>query len=83
MRWLPEASPARALAAVVVVGLLAVAGDVVIMSVYLRSDTRFGLLAVVAVAASLVRSGCALVAARHATVLRRRLADRTGPDAGR
>jgi hypothetical protein len=40
-------------------------------------------LAVIAVGASLIRVGCSLVAVRRTVALRRRLAARADPDAGR
>jgi hypothetical protein len=83
MRWLPETGPRRALAAVVAVGVLVIGGDAAIIAGYLGSGLPAGALAVVAVTASVIRSGCSVGAVGHAATLRRRLADRTGRDAGR
>jgi len=83
MRWLPETGPRRALVAVVAVGVLVVGADVAVIAVYLGSGWPARPLGVVAVAASVIRSGCCLGAVRHAAALHRRLVDRTGRDAHR
>lgn len=71
MRWLPESGPRRALAATHGVAALAVAGDLLVIAVYLRSGIPAGPLALTAVTASVARTGCGLVVLRHATALRR------------
>jgi hypothetical protein len=74
MRWLPEASPRRALAATIAVAAFALTGDVAVIGVYLVSGRPMYPLAAIAVAASLTRIICSVIAARHAAVLRNRLA---------
>jgi HAAS domain-containing protein len=72
MRWLPETGPGRALAGVVIVAGLAVTGDLAVIGVYLGSGGPARPLAVVAIAASLIRIGLSLVTIRHAAALRHR-----------
>ena len=71
MRWLPETGPQRALAATRGVAVLAVAGDLLIFAVCLRSTVAAGPLLATAVTASLIRIGCGLVVLRRTTALRR------------
>jgi hypothetical protein len=80
MRWLPDLSPSRALAATMTVAVLALLADLVIIGVYVRSDPPTQPLAGIAVAASLVRIVTSVVAIRHATALRQhalRLSERS------
>jgi hypothetical protein len=83
MRWLPEASPSGALTATMSVGVLTVCCDVAIVAGYLGSGRQPRSLAVVAVAASVIRIGCSLGAVHHVARWRGRLAEGTGRDAGR
>jgi hypothetical protein len=73
MRWLPEAGARRAVAAARAVALVVATGDVLIIGVYAHSGIPLRALAVVALAASLTRIGCAMLAARRASKLLRRL----------
>jgi hypothetical protein len=73
MRWLPEASPQRALTATTIVAALALAGDLTVITLYVLSDAPPTALAIPAVGASLIRSACSLITIRHATDMRHRL----------
>jgi hypothetical protein len=66
MRWLPEIGPHRALAAVLVVVGLVLAGDLTMVAVFARSSLPLTQLAIVAVAASVVRVAGSVVVVRHA-----------------
>ncbi|MGC5022730.1 permease prefix domain 1-containing protein [Micromonospora sp. DT47] len=69
MRWLPEASPQHALAATVTIAALALAGDVTVIAIYLRSEFPAQSLAAFAIAASLTRITFGLVTMRQATTM--------------
>jgi hypothetical protein len=71
MRWLPEAGPHRALAFVMVIALLVVAGDLTMVVAFARSDLAATSVAVIAVTASLVRIACGLVVVRRVVAVRR------------
>jgi hypothetical protein len=77
IRWLPEASPVRALTATIAVVALALAGDLTVIMLYVQSGAPMRALAIPAIGASLIRIACSLVILRHATLMRR---DRTRPD---
>jgi hypothetical protein len=79
IRWLPEASPRRALTATTTIAALALAGDFTVIAVYTGSDTAGQTLAVLAIAASLTRITCSLVAIRHATAMRHTTATTSEP----
>jgi hypothetical protein len=66
MRWLPEATPRRALSAAVAVAVLAFTGDTALIAIYAWSAAPARLLGAVAVAASLTRMACSAVTLRHA-----------------
>jgi hypothetical protein len=66
IRWLPEATPRRALSATIAVAALAVTADTALIAIYAWSAAPAGLLGGVAVAASLTRMTCSTVAVRHA-----------------
>jgi hypothetical protein len=85
IRWLPEASPDRALTATVAIAALAVVGDLTVITLYLQSGTPARPLAIVAIGASLTRIAGSVVTLRHATLMRRRSTLRASeaPDAGR
>ncbi|MEV4199645.1 permease prefix domain 1-containing protein [Micromonospora globbae] len=70
MRWLPEASPRHALAATTTIAVLALAGDITVIAIYLRSSTPAHSLAVFAIAASLTRIAASLLTLRHAVAMR-------------
>jgi hypothetical protein len=76
VRWLPEAGPRQALAAATAVGVLVVGADVSLVALYLGPGPTVRPLAIVAVAASVARIGCGLLAVRCVTTRRRRLAGR-------
>jgi hypothetical protein len=54
IRWLPEASPHRALTAAIAIALLALAGDLTVITLYLRSGAPVQQLAILAIGASLI-----------------------------
>jgi hypothetical protein len=66
MRWLPEATPRRALSATVAVAVLALTGDTALTAMYAWSAAPARLLGAIAVAASLTRMVCSAVTVRHA-----------------
>jgi hypothetical protein len=70
MRWLPEASPDRALAGTTAIGTLCVISDATMITMFTLSGGSASPLAVVAVAASLTRMACSIVVIRTATQLR-------------
>ncbi len=70
MRWLPEASPRRALTATTAVAGLTLAADTAVIATFTGSGIGWPLLAVIAVLASLARIACAITTLRHATVMR-------------
>jgi hypothetical protein len=66
MRWLPEATPRRALSATVAVAVLALTGDAALIAMYAWSAAPARLLGAIAAAASLTRMACSAVTVRHA-----------------
>jgi hypothetical protein len=84
MRWLPETTPQRAVAATIAVAALALTGDTVVIGIYAASDLPVQPLAVIAVATSLTRIACSLITARRGMGWRNRVASgryshRSGP----
>jgi hypothetical protein len=73
MRWLPEAGTPRVLAVTITVAALALVADLVVIGVYIGSDSPAQSLAGIAVAASLTRIGASAVAIRHAIALRQHI----------
>lgn len=79
IRWLPEASPHRALTATIAIATLTLIGDVTVIGLYLVS-AAVRPLAILAISASLIRIAGSLVALRHATLMRHTVRPRTpGP----
>ena len=72
MRWLPEASPHRALAATAAVSTLCVISDVTMITILAVSGVPARLLAVIAVVGSITRIACSIIVIRTATQMRRR-----------
>lgn len=72
IRWLPETSPERSLIATAAVALLALAGDLTMITLYLRSAAPVEPLATVAIGASLIRIATGVVTLRHTTRMRHR-----------
>lgn len=70
IRWLPEASPRRALTATIIIAALALVGDLTVIAVYTWSGIPWQPLVVLAIAASLTRIACGLVPICHATAMR-------------
>ena len=73
MRWLPEASPHRALSATIAIAVIVLAADAAVIAAYARSDLALRPLAMVAISASLVRIGCSVTAICHAVARLRAL----------
>jgi hypothetical protein len=74
IRWLPEATPPRALSATIALAALAVTADTALIAIYAWSAAPPGLVGGVAVTASLTRIACSAVAAWHAVRAMRQLA---------
>jgi len=70
MRWLPETSPTRALAATTAVAALCLIGDLTLITSYLLSGMPLRPLAAIAIAASLGRIAAGIVATRHTIHMR-------------
>jgi hypothetical protein len=70
MRWLPETSPHRALAARTAIAALCLIADLTMITSYLLSGMPAGPLAAIAVTASLTRIAASVSAMRHATRMR-------------
>jgi hypothetical protein len=69
MRWFPEATPARALAATAVIAGLCIGGDLTMIALFMASGTPMRPLAIIAVAASMIRIACGIsVFARAALI---------------
>lgn len=66
IRWLPEAGPRRVVAAVLAVAGLVLAADITVIAIYTGSGIPWRPLAMIAVAASLVRIVGSLITVRHA-----------------
>ncbi|TCN30646.1 hypothetical protein EV644_13128 [Kribbella orskensis] len=79
IRWLPEASPDRALTATIAIVALALAGDLTVITLYLWSGAPLRASAILAIGASLIRIACSVVVLRHAALMRR---GSTGADPG-
>jgi hypothetical protein len=80
IRWLPEASPYKALTATIAIATLTLIGDVTVIGVYL-SPAAVRPLAILAISASLIRIAASLVALRHATLMRHTIGPRTSEPA--
>ena len=76
IRWLPEASPHRALTATIAIATLTLISDVTVVGLYL-SSTAVRPLAILAISASLTRIAGSLVTLRHATLMRHTIRPRT------
>ena len=70
MRWLPETSPHRALAASTAIAGLCLIGDLTMITIYVLSGMPVRPLAAIAVAASLTRIAASITTMRHATQMR-------------
>jgi hypothetical protein len=73
MRWLPETGPRRALAATTAIATLCLIGDLTVITMFMVSGAPARPLAVIAIAASLIRIACSITTVRHATRMRSRL----------
>ncbi len=83
MRWLPEATPLRALSATLAVVTLAVAGDATLIAIYASSAPPARPVGYLAVTASLIRIACSGVTVRHLRRGMRQLTPRRGSGTGR
>jgi hypothetical protein len=72
MRWLPETSPHRALAAASAVAALCIIGDVTMITSLVASSPSTRALGAVAIVASLTRIAGSIRVLRHATSTRSR-----------
>jgi hypothetical protein len=72
MRWLPETSPRRALAATIAVATLCLISDLTIITMFVTSGMPPRALGAVSIAASLTRVFCGITTVRHAARMRRR-----------
>ena len=70
MRWLPEATPRQALAATAVIGGLCIGGDLTMIALFMASGTPLRPLAVIAVAASMIRIACGITVIARAALTR-------------
>ena len=70
MRWLPETSPRRALAATTAIATLCSIGDLTMITILVMSGMPTRPLAVIAIAASLTRIACSITTMRHAARMR-------------
>jgi HAAS len=70
MRWLPETSPHRALAATTAIAALCLIGDLTMITSYLLSGMPARPLAAIAVTVSLTRIAASIIVMRHATQMR-------------
>jgi uncharacterized membrane protein len=82
IRWLPETSPRRALAAATAIAGLVLAADTAVIVIYARSNIPWQPLAAIAVAASLTRIAFSIITVRHAAAMRRATTDHTPPTGG-
>ncbi|HZM74164.1 MAG TPA: permease prefix domain 1-containing protein [Candidatus Limnocylindrales bacterium] len=71
MRWLPETHPRRALTLTMTIAALALAADVTVVALYIRSDIPMQTLAAVACTASLIRIVGGALTLRRTTTMRR------------
>ncbi|HEU0212549.1 MAG TPA: permease prefix domain 1-containing protein [Jiangellaceae bacterium] len=72
MRWLPEASPHRALAATAAISTLCVISDATMITIFAVSAVPVRPLAVLAIAGSITRIACSLIVIRTAAQMWRR-----------
>ena len=72
MRWLPETSPQRALAAVTAIATLSILGDLSMITIFALSSRAAGALAAIAIAAGLTRIACSITTIRHTIQTRHR-----------
>jgi HAAS len=70
MRWLPETSPPRALAATVGIAILCMIIDLSMITLVMVSDAPTRPLMIIAVAASLTRIVCSIATVRQASLMR-------------
>jgi HAAS len=69
MRWLPEAAPGPALAATAVIAGLCIGGDLTMIGLFVASETPVRLLAIIAVAASMLRIACGITVIARAALI--------------
>jgi hypothetical protein len=69
MRWLPEATPRQALAATAVIAGLCIGGDLTMIALFMASGTPMRPLAIIAVAASMIRIACGTTVIARAALI--------------
>jgi hypothetical protein len=69
MRWLPEATPRQALAAAAVIAGLCIGGDLTMIALFIASGTPMRPLAIIAVAASMIRIACGITVIARAALI--------------
>lgn len=69
VRWLPEASPRRAITTVRAIAGLVLTADITVIAIYTQSDIPWRPLAIIAVAASLIRIVSSIITLRHASAI--------------
>ena len=69
MRWLPEATPGQALAAAAVIAGLCIGGDLTMIALFMASGTPMRPLAIIAVAASMIRIACGITVIARAALI--------------
>jgi hypothetical protein len=69
MRWLPEAAPGPALAATAVIAGLCIGGDLTMIGLFVASETPVRPLAIIAVAASMLRIACGITVIARAALI--------------
>jgi hypothetical protein len=69
MRWLPEATPGQALAATAVIAGLCIGGDLTMIGLLMASGSTMRPLAVMAIAASIIRIACGITVIARAALI--------------
>ena len=69
VRWLPEASPRRAITTVLAIAGLVLTADITVIAIYTQSDIPWRPLAIIAVAASLFRIVSSIITLRPASAI--------------
>ena len=72
MRWLPESRPGRAVTATQIIAGLWMLADLTMIGLFVASERPMEPVAAIAVAASVIRTGCGLTVFRRTALMRRR-----------
>jgi hypothetical protein len=70
MRWLPETSPRRAVAATIAIATLCMIIDLTMVTMIMVTGASTRPLMIIAIAASLTRIACSIATVRHASLMR-------------